>query len=273
MNSAIKVTGATRLYPIIGDPIAQVRSPETITDGFAAKGLNAICIPVHVPAERFDAIIPALLAIPNIDGMLVTVPFKARMLAFADRLGKAAKIIGAVNALRRESDGSWTGDMFDGMGFIRGAERKGEQLRGRRVALFGAGGAGSAIAYALADAGVRSIDIIDPDASRVAALVEKLGVAVPECAIQPASRLPHGVDMVVNASPIGMRVDDAMPGEIPRLDAATLVGDVVITPQPTPLIRHAIACGCHWVDGRDMHAGQVDAITAFFASISRLPPI
>jgi shikimate dehydrogenase len=267
--TGIKIAGATRVYPIIGDPIAQVRSPLTITEGFAARGLDAICIPMHVPAERFDAIIPALFAIPNIDGMLVTVPFKARMLAFADRLGKAAKTIGAVNALRRESDGSWTGDMFDGMGFIRGAERKGENLRGRRVALFGAGGAGSAIAYALADAGVRSIDIIDPDASRAGALIEKLGVAVPQCAIKSASRLPNGVDMVVNASPVGMRADDGLPGEIPRLDAGTLVGDVVIRPEPTPLIRHATACGCRWVDGRDMHAGQVDAITTFFASASR----
>lgn len=269
MTGGVKIIGATRLYPIIGDPIAQVRSPETITDGFAAKGLNAICIPVHVPVERFDAIIAPLLTIPNVDGMLVTVPFKARMLAFADRLGKAAEAIGAVNALRRETDGSWTGDMFDGMGFIRGAERKGENLRGRRVALFGAGGAGSAIAYALADAGARSIDIIDPDANRVSALIDKLGVAVPACAVKSASRLPPGVDMVVNASPVGMRADDGMPGEIPRLDAGTLVGDVVITPQPTPLVRHAIACGCRWVDGRDMHAGQVDAITTFFASASR----
>jgi shikimate dehydrogenase len=262
----IKIGGATRLYPIIGDPIVQVRSPETITEGFASKGLNAICIPVHIPIERFDAIIPALLAIPNIEGMLVTVPFKARMLAFADRLGKAAKTIGAVNALRRESDGSWTGDMFDGMGFIRGAERKGKNLRGRRVALFGAGGAGSAIAHALADAGVRSIDIIDPDGNRVTALIDKLSVAVPGCAINATSRLPNGVDMVVNASPVGMRADDGLPGDIPRLDAGTLVGDVVITPKPTPLIKHAVACGCHWIDGRDMHAGQVDAITTFFAS-------
>ena len=272
MTGGVKISGATRLYPIIGDPIAQVRSPETITDGFAAKGLDAICIPLHVPVERFDAIIPALLAIPNIGGILVTVPFKARMLAFADRLGKAAKTIGAVNALRREPDGAWTGDMFDGVGFIRGALRKGEDLRGRRVALFGAGGAGSAIAYALADAGVRSIDIIDPDASRVAALIEKLGVAVPECAIKSASRWPDGVDMVVNASPVGMRDEDGLPGEIPRLDAGTLVGDVVIRAQPTPIVRHAIACGCRWVDGRDMHAGQVDAITTFFASVRGAKP-
>src|SRR4051794_2800246 len=100
MSDDVKINGAMRLYPIIGDPIAQVRSPETITEAFAAKGMNAICIPAHVPADRFDMIIPALLAWGNVDGVLVTVPFKARMLAFADRLGKAAKTIAALNALR-----------------------------------------------------------------------------------------------------------------------------------------------------------------------------
>ena len=269
MNDGIKITGAVRLYAIIGDPIAQVRSPETITEGFAARGMNAICIPAHVPTDLFEGIVPALLALGNLDGVLITVPFKARMLGFADRLGKAAKIIGAVNALRRESDGSWSGDMFDGMGFVRGVERKGESVRGRRVALFGAGGAGSAIAYALADAGAQSIVIIDPDGGRCAALVDKLRAAVPACAVSTAATLPRGADMVVNASPVGMRAHDGMPGEIAKLDAGTLVGDVVITAQPTALIRHATACGCRWVDGRDMHAGQVDAIVTFFASASR----
>ena len=266
--SAAKITGAVRLYAIIGDPIAQVRSPETISAGFAAKGMNAICIPAHVPADRFDVIAPALMALGNLDGVLVTVPFKARMIAFADRLGEAAKTIGAVNALRREADGSWSGDMFDGMGFVRGVERKGEKVRGRRVALFGAGGAGSAIGYALAASGAQSIDIIDPDAGRAAALVDKLKIAVPRCPVAAGTALPRSVDMIVNASPVGMRADDGMPDDIPELDAGTLVGDVVITAQPTALIRHAVACGCRWVDGRDMHAGQVDAIVNFFAATS-----
>jgi len=269
MSHAMKITGATRLYPIIGDPIAQVRSPETISGGFAAKGINAACIPVHVPVDRFDVIVPALLSIPNVDGALVTVPFKTRIVAFADRLGEAAQTIGALNALRREADGSWTGDMFDGAGFVRGAERKGERIRGRRVALFGAGGAGSAIAHACAKAGVQSIDIIDKDASRAAALAAKLNAAVPECWVQAATTVSRHTDMIVNASPVGMRDDDGMPGEIPRLSADTLVGDVVIAQAPTALIRHAIACGCRWVDGRDMHAGQVDAITNFFCHGTR----
>lgn len=268
MTHSAAITGATRLYAIIGDPVAQVRSPEVFTQRFAERGVDAVMIPVHVPADRVDAIAPALLALGNLDGVLVTVPFKARMAAYATRVGVTTETIGAVNALRREADGSWTGDMFDGVGFVRGAERKGERIAGRRVTLLGAGGAGSAIACALAQAGVTSIDVVDTDAQKAARLVETLTRAFPRCAFVAAHGVREGVDMIVNASPVGMRPDDGLPAAIGRLDAKTLVGDVVITPTPTALIRHAMACGCAWIDGRDMHGGQVDALLAFFAGAS-----
>jgi shikimate dehydrogenase len=266
MSQAFNITGATRLYAIVGDPIAQVRSPEVFTARFAAENVDAVMIPVHVPADRFDEIAPALLSLGNLDGVLVTIPFKARIARHASRLGPAAQCIGAVNALRREADGTWTGDMFDGVGFVRGAQRKGERVQDRRVVLFGAGGAGSAIAYALADAGAQSITIVDIVATKAEQLAATLSRTFPGCSIAAASRMPEKIDLVVNASPVGMRPDDGLPAPIGALGAATLVGDVVIAPQPTALIRHAMQCGCHFVDGRDMHGGQVDALLQFFAA-------
>ncbi|MGE5168918.1 MAG: shikimate dehydrogenase family protein [Rudaea sp.] len=269
MTQGPNITGATRLYAIIGDPIAQVRSPEVFTQRFAEQAIDAVMVPVHVPADHFDTIAPALLAVGNLDGVLVTIPFKARMAAYAARIGATGTTIGAVNALRREGDGSWTGDMFDGVGFVRGAERKAQRIRGRRVVLFGAGGAGSAIACELAQGDVESIDIIDTDASKATHLAATLTRAFPQCTFVTASALRDDIDMIVNASPVGMRPDDGMPGVIGRLHPGILVGDVVITPTPTALIRHAMQAGCPWVDGRDMHAGQVDALLAFFAATSR----
>ncbi|HKU88084.1 MAG TPA: ThiF family adenylyltransferase [Casimicrobiaceae bacterium] len=272
MSEALRISGATRLYAIVGDPIAQVRSPEVFTARFAAAGVDAVLIPVHVPTARFDAIAPALLAIGNLDGVLVTIPFKARIVPYATRLGPAAQCIDAANALRREADGTWTGDMFDGVGFVRGAQKKGERIRDRRVALFGAGGAGSAIAYELANAGARSIAIIDVDAAKAERLAVTLSRAFPACSIAAAARMPEGIDMIVNASPVGMQPGHGMPAAISSLDARTLVGDVVIARQPTALIRHALHCGCPIVDGRDMHGGQVDALMQFFASATRAEP-
>lgn len=263
--TAVKINGSTRLYGIVGDPIVQVRSPEVFTELFAALGTNAIVIPLHVLPSEFENTIPALMGLGNMDGLLVTVPYKARMVSYASRVGGTARCVGAVNALRREADGSWTGDMFDGLGFIRGAERKGEVLRGRRVALYGAGGAGSAIACELARAGVASVAIIEPQADRAEALAKILREAFPGCAAMTVAALSLGVNMIVNASTVGMRAGDGLPGEIGALTADTLVGDVVVSEAPTPIIQHALRHACHYVTGRDMHSGQIDAIMAFFA--------
>ena len=89
MTSPVRITGATRLYAILGEPIVQVRSPEVYTERFAAIHMNAVLVPALVPTKRFDEVIPALMALGNLDGLLVTVPFKARMLPFASRLGRA----------------------------------------------------------------------------------------------------------------------------------------------------------------------------------------
>jgi shikimate dehydrogenase len=269
MSNGVQITGATRLYAIVGDPIAQVRSPQTITARFVADRMNAILIPAHVPVERFDDVMAGLLALGNLDGVIATVPFKARIIRYVDSLGRTAQLIGALNVMRREADGSWSGDMFDGVGFVRGAERKGERVRGRRVALFGAGGAGSAIACELAAAGVASIDIIDVQRDRADALAAKLAGAFADCRLSAAASKPADADMVVNASPIGMRPGDGMPADIGPLGADMLVGDVIVSESPTPIIRHAMRCGCRWVDGNEMHAGQIDAIANFFESASR----
>jgi shikimate dehydrogenase len=263
------IDGATRLYGIVGDPIAQVRSPQVFTERFAALGANAILVPVHIREPQFEAVFPALLDVANLDGLLVTVPFKVRALRYAARTGQAAGIIGAVNALRREADGSWIGEMFDGEGFVRALEAKGASARGRHVLQFGAGGAGSAIACALSQAGAARIDLVDPLAERARALAARLRAAFPSCEYTVASGRAGPVDLIVNASTVGMRPDDGLPGDVGELGPDVVVGDVIIKPTPTALIRAATAAGCTWLDGRDMHTGQSGAIVEFFAPAAR----
>lgn len=268
MSTPLKVNGATRLYGIVGDPVTQVRSPEVYCARFAAAGLNAVLVPVQVTLENFDKVMPALMAIGNLDGLLVTAPFKARMLPFAARLGPAAACIGAVNALRRDADGSWSADMFDGEGFVRGLLNKGERLEGRRVLMFGAGGAGSAIACALAAAGVASIRIVNPDASRTTQLVAALAGAFPACDVAHACGSREGFDMVINASPVGMKPGDGLPGDLGILTPEIVVCDVVVSDTPTAIVQKAMDSGCRWANGRDMHSGQIEAIMGFFVNSS-----
>jgi shikimate dehydrogenase len=269
--TTLRINGATRLYGILGNPIAQVRSPETFSDGFAAAGINAVMLPMQVLPEHFDASVRGLMALGNLDGLLVTVPYKAQMVRYATRLGDTARCIGAVNALRREADGSWSADMFDGAGFINGAKRKGYALAGRRVTLFGAGGAGSAIACGLVTSGVQSLAIIDPAPGRAEALTGALRRTFPQADVRPATAPPADSTMLVNASTVGMRQEDGLPGEIGPLAPETLIGDVINTDARTPMIELAQRYGCPYVSGKDMHAGQGEALLAFFAAASRAP--
>ncbi len=263
--SAIRITGATRIYAILGNPIAQVKSPEGFSERFATAGMNAVMIPLQVLPGHFDQTIIALKAIGNLDGLIMTVPYKAEAARFADRLGPTASKIRALNAMRREPDGTWTGEMFDGKGFVRGARAKGAVLEGRNVALFGAGGAGSAIGCELAAAGVASLGIIDPQAGRATALAQTLAREFPGCRIAAVPAMPAGADMIVNASTVGMRDTDGMPGDIGTFDSGTIVGDVIVSETPTALLRHALAHGCTVVSGRDMFFGQLDSVVSFFA--------
>ena len=264
-SAALRVNGATRVFGIVGDPIVQARSPEVYCERFAAAGLNAVMVPLQVSVQDFDAVMPALMRIGNLDGLLITAPHKARMTALADRLGPTAACIDAVNALRREADGSWSADMFDGEGFAQGVLTKGERLQGRHVLLFGAGGAGSAIACALAGHGAASIRIVNPDAERTATLVAALGAAFPACDVAAATDRRTGFDMVVNASTVGMKPGDGLPGDIGVLTPDMLVGDVVVCAEPTAIIGQAQAAGCRWFNGHDMHSGQIAALMHFLA--------
>jgi shikimate dehydrogenase len=269
--TTVTINGATRLYGIIGNPIAQVRSPETFTPAFAASGVNAVMLPIQVLPDAFDLSVRGLMALGNLDGFLVTVPYKARMVAYATRLGDTARTIGAVNALRREADGSWSADIFDGKGFVTGARRKGHVLSGRRAAQFGAGGAGSAIACELVAAGVQSLAIIDIVRERAEKLAEALKRTFPAADVRAAEAVPPGSTMIVNASTVGMKPGDGLPAEIGPVAAGTLIGDVINTDAHSPIIALAAKSGCPYVTGKDMHAGQGEALLAFFAAATRAP--
>src|SRR5689334_308906 len=168
------VNGATRLYGIIGHPIKQVKSPELLTGRIRAARRNALLLPVHVTPEAFDVTVRGLKAIANLDGIVITVPYKGRIVPFVDRLTPTGERVGAINAMRREPDGRWVGDMFDGKGMLRALRDQGADPKGLRVMLLGAGGAGSAIADAVADAGASSLQIFDVDHAKASDLAARI---------------------------------------------------------------------------------------------------
>ncbi len=148
------LSGATRISIVVGDPIAQVRSPALVSERMVERGYDGILIPVQIGAEDLSAFMRAINQTKNIDGIIATVPHKFAAFEHCARVSERANLLGAVNVMRRDRDGGWSGENVDGPGFVAGLRAAGLDPKGRRALLAGAGGAGSAIALELMNAGV-----------------------------------------------------------------------------------------------------------------------
>lgn len=112
-------TGESRLFPSIGDPIKDVESPVWLTNTFAKRGHNALCVPMQVPDGALEACRAGLAATPNVDGILVTMPHKHTGFDYCSTSSERARLLGVVSVIRRNPDGSWHGDMLDGLAFVK----------------------------------------------------------------------------------------------------------------------------------------------------------
>ncbi len=259
-------SGETRLFPIIGDPIVFVKSPRQLTDGFAARGHNCVCVPMQVPEGSLDSVMQGLSLVPNIDGLLITMPHKSAAFAYCATASDRARLLGVVSVMRRNKDGSWHGDMLDGLAFVKAQTDQGARPEGARVLLVGAGGAGSAIAVTLLEAGVRELIVHDTDGARVAHLIALLSdLGRGRIAAGPPD--PTGCDMVCNATPMGLGRADKLPVAVHLLTASMFVGDVIAGHGTTPLLRAARAAGCATADGAQMVTAVQEMMLDFMLAI------
>ncbi|MCK9894748.1 ThiF family adenylyltransferase [Frankia sp. AgB32] len=262
--TAPPISGVTRLYAVIGDPVAQVRAPSLLNPLFAQLGHDAVLVPVHARPADFATVLAGLAATANLDGVLVTIPHKVAACALAAERSTAARISGSANVLCRAPGGGWRADNFDGSGFVRGLAAAGHWVRGARVALLGAGGAGSAIAVALLDAGCASLAVHDPDQARCADLVRRLEAHWPGRTRLAATPATRDVDLAVNATPLGLRPDDPLPLRPEELPAGCVVADIIMKPARTRLLAAAERLGLPTQPGLPMLAEQLDLYRAFF---------
>lgn len=259
-----RITGRTRLLGIVGDPIAQVGSPAICNPLIAASGTDAVLLPLHVPQAHFETAMRGLMQLANLDGLILTVPFKQRVLPLADTVLPTASLVGAANTLRRETDGTWSADMFDGAGLLHALAGLGLSARGAAVLLLGAGGAERAIAVALARAGAARLGIHDLEPARAAAVAALARQAAPGCAAAAAEPIARGYDVVINATPVGMRPDNGLPAPLGPLAGVAGVIDIVTDPPITTLLAAARQAGCRAAGGKAMIAGQARALLDFF---------
>lgn len=265
MSEAIPITGRTRLYGIVADPIAHVKAPQLLNPHFAATGHDGVTVPLHIAAEDLPVLVAALRRLRNFGGAAVTVPHKEAMARLCDTLSEAAREAGAVNVVRRDADGTLHGAMFDGEGFVAGLAAAGHRVVGQRIFIAGAGGAAAGITFALAAHGAAAITIANRTRARAEALAARIARARPAVAVTVGAD-PAGHAIVVNATTLGLKPGDPLPIDVARLDAGALVVEIIMDPAETALMRAARARGLATHPGRPMLEEQVPLIAAWMGA-------
>ena len=258
------IDGKTRLIAHIGYPTESFKSSMIYNPYFEARKINAAVVPMGCRSEDYPAFLKLVFKLSNVHGALITMPHKVTTLDLVDEASVSAKIAGACNAVRIDERGAMIGDMFDGEGFVRGLSRKGRRVAGASVLVAGCGGVGSAIAASLAKAGSSRLGLYDAFPQSMNALAGRLKAHYPNLEVTTGSADPAGYDIVVNATPLGMKNDDPLPLDVDRISPSTFVGEVVMKEEITPFLAAARARGCDYQVGTEMLFEQIPAYLEFF---------
>jgi shikimate dehydrogenase len=258
------ITGKTTLIGHFGYPTEAFKAPMIYNPWFEKKGIDAVVIPMGIKPEDYPTVMKSAFRLTNIRGALVTMPHKVTTMGLVDDVTPTARIAGACNAILLRPDGKLVGDQFDGAGFVRGIERKGRRLAGARALVSGNGGVGCAIAASLAAAGVAELMLHDNFDSASQSLAARLREHYPKLVVKTGSSDPAGYDLIVNATPLGMKESDPLPFDMSRVAPSTFVGEVVMKQEMTPLLLAAKAKGCAYQLGTDMLYEMIPAYLEFF---------
>lgn len=264
VSSHAVIHGTTRLYPVIGCPVAQVKAPLLYNPLFAASGIDAVVVPLEIAPSVYADVFKSLFKAGNVHGAMVTIPHKVATVALLDDCSDAVRIAGACNAVVRRADGTLYGDLFDGIGFVYALRHHDFEVAGAACLVVGAGGAGAAIAAALAGAGAQRIRLHDARADQAEAVVRHLQPYFPSIAIEAGAAELAGFALVVNATPLGMEPDDPLPVDVSQITAEMLIAEIVMKRDITPLVAAARARGCKTVLGREMLDAQQPLYLEFF---------
>ncbi|RYX93856.1 MAG: shikimate dehydrogenase [Comamonadaceae bacterium] len=261
------VSGTTDVYLILGDPVEQVKAPASFNLIFARLGIDAVLVPVHVAPGDLEAFVRTAFRARNIKGMWVAIPHKAPITGLLDSCSELGRIAGAVNGIRRTADGKIDGGLFDGEGFVASLDWFNIPYAGKRALVIGAGGGASAIGGSLACAGARScseVALYDPVPGKAEEVARRIQASSQAKVVAAATGDPAGYDLVINASPLGLKTTDPMPCDVSRMEPHAALVDILMKNQPTPLVRAARARGLVAEPGFEMMIQQTHLYLEFF---------
>ncbi len=255
----MQIDGSTRIVGVFGHPIAHTASPAMQNAAFDRLGMNWRYLAFDVDPDRLRGALGGIADL-NFAGINLTVPHKILALDIVDEVDKQARQLGAVNTIIVDGH-ELRGFNTDGYGFVRGLrEDFGVELRGRRVLILGAGGAGRALAIQSALDGAAAIFLANRTASKAFHVVGEIRKIVPHAfavalPMQPAHIAKHldEVDLVVNATSLGLKPGDPPPlKKFPRRCNWLRVYDTIYRPTETPLLSLARKAGAKTANGLSM---------------------
>ncbi|WP_084104312.1 shikimate dehydrogenase [Demequina sp. NBRC 110056] len=259
----------TRLVGLVGEGISTSLTPPMHEREGARHGFAYVYRTIELTnAESGVGALHALLESARrlgFDGLNVTHPVKRTVMGALDRLAPSATAVGAVNTVLFTADGA-VGHNTDVTGFAASLSDAAAGRSFERAVLVGAGGAGCAVAAALADRGIARLTIVDEDTARAAELADTatgVGEATTRMP-EDAEEALRGADLVINATPVGMAHLPGCAIDVDLLSPTTFVADVVYRPVETELITRARARGCTVMTGLGMAMHQAaDAFELF----------
>lgn len=257
------VSAAHELIFMLGRPVAQTKSPGLMNAWFERHRRECVLVPLALSEAGLRSAVELLRQTENARGAIVTLPFKNAIGQYLDELAETARALNAVNAVRRAEDGRLYGDMLDGEAMLRAMEARSLEVHGRRVFLAGCGGAGSAIAFSACAAGARKLRLMDTNPDRAVKLVAVLADRFPACDIGLAPG-PGTCDLLVNATPLGMRPSDPLPISLDQAGPGSLAVDAVTSASTTPWVGECRARGIATVDGNALAYAQLPLLLDFF---------
>lgn len=246
---------------MIGTPLGHVQTPGLLSKMLLAERQN-ICVRLQdVDEAGLSAYVAAARRNPDILGLIVTTPLKEAICNHLDRRTKLVALVGSANCVRC-GDRPWIGANFDGLGLSAALREAGITPTGKSILLKAYGGAGRAIAAALALEGARRLVVSDPKWQEMPASLRRLETQAPGCSI--SFGMPDtACDIIINASPLGLRADDPSPVAPDLVAQCDCVVDITIGPGESRLLR----CGREYhkriVDGSAMVRGQVGLLHDF----------
>jgi len=267
----MKISGKTKIVGLFGYPVKHSLSPAMHNAAFESLGIDYCYVTFPVHPDLLAEAVRGIRAL-SLEGVNVTVPHKEKVMVFLDEIHEEAQFIGAVNTIKNEG-GKLTGFNTDGRGFMQSLSEAGIEVKDKKVLIVGTGGAARAIGYYLCKEASK-VQLFDVDTPKADALSKHLnGVRQNAGTINAVSmeskEFLAGIDILINATPLGLKPGEPSPVEISLINKDHVVCDLIY--KETPLLRAASALGCETLNGLGMLLWQ--GVIAFEIWTGVRPPV